>query len=84
MQVEATDEDSQQNGQIEYSLYYPKGEARRAFHIDAASGALMASPYVEFDREERPFEDVTVKVYRLLLFAASIWSWVLEGGIFPR
>ncbi|KHJ44096.1 cadherin domain protein, partial [Trichuris suis] len=59
--VEATDDDSGQNGDIIYSLYYPQGETRKPFIIDAVTGELRASPYVEFDREERPFEDVIVK-----------------------
>ncbi|CDW56179.1 Cadherin C and Laminin G 2 and Cadherin domain co ntaining protein [Trichuris trichiura] len=61
LQVEATDDDSGQNGDIIYSLYYPQGETRKPFVIDAVTGELRASPYVEFDREERPFEDVIVK-----------------------
>ncbi len=60
--MEATDEDSQQNGDIVYSIYYPQGQSRKPFLIDPLTGDLMASPYVEFDREENLFEDVTVKV----------------------
>lgn len=33
--------------------------------IDANTGQLKPSPYVEFDREKQPFEDVTVKVGEL-------------------
>ncbi|KRY29115.1 Cadherin-related hmr-1 [Trichinella spiralis] len=61
LMVQATDDDSGQNGDILYSLYYPQGETRKPFVIDAITGELRASPYVEFDREERPFEDVIVK-----------------------
>ena len=60
--VQATDADSHRNGEVIYSLYYPKGESRKPFVINSATGALTASPYVEFDRETRPFEDVTIKV----------------------
>lgn len=63
--VTAVDYDSGQNGQIIYSLYYPKGETRKPFMIDAHTGELKPSPYEEFDREERPFEDVTVKAQDL-------------------
>jgi len=73
--VLATDADSHRNGQLRYSLYYAQGESRKAFVIDADSGLVTASPYVEFDREDMyvlpysnptvtrrsPFEDITVK-----------------------
>jgi hypothetical protein len=59
--VVATDADSHRNGEVVYSLYYPKGEARKPFVVDPTTGELTASPYHEFDRETRPFEDVTVK-----------------------
>uniref|UniRef100_A0A915JC69 Cadherin domain-containing protein n=1 Tax=Romanomermis culicivorax TaxID=13658 RepID=A0A915JC69_ROMCU len=61
IRVEATDNDSGQNGDIVYSLYYPGGDNRRPFTINATTGEIWASPFVEFDREERAFEDVTVK-----------------------
>lgn len=70
-QVEATDDDSGQNGDIVYSLYYPQGESRRPFIIEPTTGLLMASPYVEFDREERPLEDVTVKVCLAFVFGVT-------------
>lgn len=66
--VSATDEDSGSNGQILYSLYYPKGETRRPFVIDSVTGEITASPYFQFDREERPIEEITVKVRRNLSF----------------
>lgn len=58
----ATDDDSPPNGDIVYSLYYPKSESRKPFIIDPITGELRPSPYVMFDRETLPFEDVTVKV----------------------
>uniref|UniRef100_A0A914XSI8 Cadherin domain-containing protein n=1 Tax=Plectus sambesii TaxID=2011161 RepID=A0A914XSI8_9BILA len=61
IKVVATDDDSPPNGDIVYSLYYPKSESRKPFIIDPITGELRPSPYVMFDREKLPFEDVTVK-----------------------
>lgn len=61
LQVKAIDEDSSENGQITYTIYYPRSESRKPFIIDAESGELRPAPHFIFDREIRPFEDVTVK-----------------------
>ncbi|KAH7700358.1 CBR-HMR-1 protein, partial [Aphelenchoides avenae] len=61
IKVEATDKDSGANGEITYSLYYARSETRKPFVIDAESGELRPSTYYVFDRETRPFEEVTVK-----------------------
>lgn len=57
-------------------MYYPKGEARKPFDIDHDTGDLYASMYHEFDRESRPFEDVTVKV--------SVYYYTLNIVLFPQ
>uniref|UniRef100_A0A0N4VH37 Cadherin egf lag seven-pass g-type receptor n=1 Tax=Enterobius vermicularis TaxID=51028 RepID=A0A0N4VH37_ENTVE len=61
IKVTATDEDSSLNGEIVYSLYHPQSESRKPFIIDPVTGELRPSPYVRFDREQRAFEEVTVK-----------------------
>ncbi|KAH7715347.1 Cadherin domain containing protein [Aphelenchoides avenae] len=62
IKVEAADKDSGANGEITYSLYYACSETRKPFVIDAETGELRPSTYYVFDRETRPFEEVTVKV----------------------
>ncbi|KAE9548545.1 hypothetical protein FO519_008238, partial [Halicephalobus sp. NKZ332] len=59
--VKATDEDASSNGEIVYSLYYARSESRKPFVIDPISGDLRPSPHFIFDREQKAFEEVTVK-----------------------
>uniref|UniRef100_A0A914QFP9 Cadherin domain-containing protein n=1 Tax=Panagrolaimus davidi TaxID=227884 RepID=A0A914QFP9_9BILA len=61
IQVQATDEDSSTNGEIIYSLYYARSESRKPFIIDSVTGELRPSPHFVFDREQKAFEEVTVK-----------------------
>ncbi|VDM28799.1 unnamed protein product [Toxocara canis] len=61
LKVVATDEDSPPNGDIVYSLYYSQSESRKPFVINPETGELRPSPFVRFDREQRAYEEVTVK-----------------------
>lgn len=61
----ATDEDSPPNGDIVYSLYYSQSESRKPFVINPETGELRPSPFVRFDREQRAYEEVTVKVSKI-------------------
>ncbi|KAK0427455.1 hypothetical protein QR680_010234 [Steinernema hermaphroditum] len=61
IRVKATDEDSSPNGDIVYSLYYARSQSRKPFTIDPDTGDLKPSPHVIFDREQRAYEEVTVK-----------------------
>uniref|UniRef100_A0A1I8AAX7 Cadherin n=1 Tax=Steinernema glaseri TaxID=37863 RepID=A0A1I8AAX7_9BILA len=61
IRVKATDEDSSPNGDIVYSLYYARSQSRKPFTIDPDTGDLRPSPHVIFDREQRAYEEVTVK-----------------------
>ncbi|TKR62057.1 hypothetical protein L596_026067 [Steinernema carpocapsae] len=61
IRVLATDEDSSPNGDIVYSLYYARSQSRKPFTIDPDTGDLKPSSHVVFDREQRAYEDVTVK-----------------------
>uniref|UniRef100_A0A0M3HGI4 Cadherin domain-containing protein n=1 Tax=Ascaris lumbricoides TaxID=6252 RepID=A0A0M3HGI4_ASCLU len=65
LKVVATDEDSPPNGDIVYSLYYSQSESRKPFVINPETGELRPSPFVRFDREQRAYEEVTVKVSKI-------------------
>jgi hypothetical protein len=61
IRVHATDDDAGQNGQVQYSVYYSRSEQRKPFVIDPNTGDLRPSPYFVFDREQKAFEEVTIK-----------------------
>uniref|UniRef100_A0A0M3JK98 DUF3398 domain-containing protein n=1 Tax=Anisakis simplex TaxID=6269 RepID=A0A0M3JK98_ANISI len=42
-------------------LYYSQSESRKPFVINPETGELKPSPFVRFDREQRSYEEVTVK-----------------------
>uniref|UniRef100_A0A0N5C4L2 Cadherin domain-containing protein n=1 Tax=Strongyloides papillosus TaxID=174720 RepID=A0A0N5C4L2_STREA len=61
VRVKAIDEDKLSNGELVYSLYYTRSESRKPFIIDPITGDLRPAPNFVFDRENKPFEEVTVK-----------------------
>uniref|UniRef100_A0A0K0E875 Cadherin n=2 Tax=Strongyloides stercoralis TaxID=6248 RepID=A0A0K0E875_STRER len=61
VRVKAIDEDKLNNGDLIYSLYYTRSESRKPFVIDPITGDLRPTPNFIFDRENKQFEEVTVK-----------------------
>uniref|UniRef100_A0A0N4ZYG1 Cadherin domain-containing protein n=1 Tax=Parastrongyloides trichosuri TaxID=131310 RepID=A0A0N4ZYG1_PARTI len=61
VRVKAIDEDKLSNGELVYSLYYTRSESRKPFVIDPITGDLRPTPNFVFDREQKSYEEVTVK-----------------------
>lgn len=62
IRVKAIDNDTAANGNIVYTLYYSKTEQRHPFVIDSFTGDIRPAPGFLFDREQKNYEEVTVKV----------------------
>uniref|UniRef100_A0A1I7SAF6 Cadherin domain-containing protein n=1 Tax=Bursaphelenchus xylophilus TaxID=6326 RepID=A0A1I7SAF6_BURXY len=61
LRVKAIDNDTSSNGDIVYSLYYSNTEQRHPFVIHPITGDLKPAAGFVFDREQRAYEEVTVK-----------------------